>query len=111
MQVALEKTNRLMTKGALHLTHAAVAEVQADITMAVVLLLSKLIKPTVNKRGNAALLGADRGVFGVHFQVRNSSAKHQSESSGRLIQRSLQAFRLLPAMVLAKLLGDIGLPL
>ena len=59
MQVAFEKANRLTAKGTFHLPHAAVAEIQTDITMAVVVLFPELVKPAVNEGRDAALLGAD----------------------------------------------------
>lgn len=42
--------------------------------------------------------------------ARQSSASSHSASAGRLIQRSRQAFRLVPVTVLAKRLGVIGSP-
>lgn len=81
MQVAFEKANWLMAKGPLHFPHAAVAEIQADITMAVVFFLSKLIKPAVNKGRNAALLRSDRGVFGIHLQLTSEPAAHLPSTS------------------------------
>ena len=59
MQVSLEKADWLTTKGALHLPHAAVTEVQTYKTMAVVVFLSELVKPAVDERRDTALLGAN----------------------------------------------------
>ena len=81
MQVAFEKAHWLTAKRTLHLPHAAVAEIQTDITMAVVFFLSKLIKPAVNKGRDAALLGTNRGVFGIHLQLTSEPAIHLPSTS------------------------------
>jgi hypothetical protein len=65
VQITFKKTNGLLSKGAFHLPHAATAEIQLHITMAIVFFFTKFIEPTVNKWRNTALLGADCGVFGL----------------------------------------------
>lgn len=81
MQVTFEKAHWLTAKRTLHLPHAAVAEIQADITMTIVIFLSELIKPTVNEGRDAALLSAGQGVLGIHFQLTSEPATHQPSTS------------------------------
>ena len=81
MQVALEKTHWLAAKCTFHLPDAAVAEIQADIAMPVVFFLSELIKPAVNQRRYASLLGAGQGVLGIHFQLTSEPVTHQPNTS------------------------------
>ncbi len=49
--------------------------------MAVVVLFSEFIKPAVNERWDAALLGADRRVLGIHTPVTFVVAAHQPSTS------------------------------
>jgi len=83
MQVPFEKAHWLTAKRTLHLPHAAVAEIQANIAMPVVFFLAELIKPAVNKGRDAALLGSDRGVFGIHLQLTSEHATHPPSTSLR----------------------------
>ena len=80
-EVALEKANGLASKGALHRSHAAVAEIQPDATMPVVILFSKLIKPTVYKGRDTTLLSAYGRVLRVHCRLTSAYAIRQPSTS------------------------------
>lgn len=81
MQVALEEANWLSAKGLLHLSHAAMAEIPTDTTVAIVVLLTELVKPLVNEGRNAALLGADQSMLGLrHGQTPNQRIASISSS-------------------------------
>ncbi len=65
VQVAFEKTNGLVSQCALHFPHAATAEIQLHVPVAIVFFFTELIEPTINKWGNTALLCPDCGVFSL----------------------------------------------
>ena len=83
MQIAFEKAHWLTAKRTLHLPHAAMAEIETDISMTIVVFLTELVKPAVNEGRDAALLGADRGVFGIHLQLTSEHATHPPSTSLR----------------------------